>query len=362
MFSWRGRAWQVHFGPIGLTERSELFKGGGTSLNEDSTALSSHCAALPRCLKQYARRNLSKKCQADDFRWVYIEFTEKDMESLNGYSERMLRVMMHIEQHLDEDISLADLADVACCSPYHFHRIFRGMVGESVMSYVRRLRLERAAQRLTYSDATVTGIALDAGYEAHESFIRAFRARFSESPSAYRTASRRRIHEEILRNASKGVRLMEVRIVTVPEKTVACVRHVGPYKDCGTAWEKLCTWGGPKGLLGMGTEFLGICYDDPEVTPADKIRYDACITVPQATLGDSDVTIREIGGGDYATAVHKGSYDNLIGAYGFVCGQWLPQSGREISSAPSIEIYRNNPEDTPEEELITEIYVPLESV
>jgi AraC family transcriptional regulator len=152
---------------------------------------------------------------------------------------------------------------------------------------------------------------------------------------------------------------MEVKIATMPKRIVACVRHVGPYKGCGSAWEKLCAWAGPKGLLGIDTEFLGVCHDDPDVTPADKVRYDACITVPQGTVGEGDVTVREIGGTDYAMTVHKGSYDNLIGTYAALCGQWIPQSGREIASEPSIEIYRNNPGNTPEKELVTEVYVPL---
>jgi AraC family transcriptional regulator len=282
------------------------------------------------------------------------------MEDRNGYKERILRVLTHIEQRLDEDISLDDLAEVACFSPYHFHRIFRGMVGESVMSYIRRLKLERAAQRLTYSDTPITNVAFDAGYEAHESFIRAFQARFSSTPSGYRTDTRRRIHEELLKKESKGVTPMDVSIVKMPAKTVAFVRHVGPYKDCGPAWEKLMRWAGQKGLFGPDTELLGICYDDPDVTPPEKIRFDACFTVEPGTVGDGDIGIQETGGRDHAMVVHKGSYNNLIHTYAYVCGQWLPKSGREIYSGPTIEIYRNHPDDTPEDKLITDVYIPLE--
>jgi AraC family transcriptional regulator len=88
------------------------------------------------------------------------------------YSERMLKVLVFIQRHLDEDVLLEELAEVACFSPYHFHRIFRGMIGESVKGYVRRLRLERAAQRLKNSARSITDIAFEAGYEAHESFTR----------------------------------------------------------------------------------------------------------------------------------------------------------------------------------------------
>ena len=93
-------------------------------------------------------------------------------DTQSDYRERILRVMVYIQNHLDDPLSLEDLAKVACFSPYHFHRIFRGVVGESVKEHVRRLRLERAAFRLTSSSRSVIEIALDAGYDTHESFTR----------------------------------------------------------------------------------------------------------------------------------------------------------------------------------------------
>src|SRR5437763_11130066 len=107
-----------------------------------------------------------------------------------AYRERVLRVLVYIQNYLDEALALDDLAAVAHFSPYHFHRIFRGMVGESVMEHVRRLRLERAAHRLKFGDQPVTRIAFDAGYETHEAFTRAFAAMFGTAPSQFRATHR----------------------------------------------------------------------------------------------------------------------------------------------------------------------------
>jgi len=98
------------------------------------------------------------------------------------YEERMLRVLVYIQQRLDDELALPQLARVAHFSPYHFHRIFRGMVGESVKGHIRRLRLERAATHLKQTRRSVTRIAFEAGFEAHESFTRAFRAVFRDLP------------------------------------------------------------------------------------------------------------------------------------------------------------------------------------
>ncbi|MHC4992157.1 MAG: helix-turn-helix domain-containing protein, partial [Planctomycetota bacterium] len=104
----------------------------------------------------------------------------------SDYTQRILRVLVHIQQNLDAALPLEDLAAVASFSPFHFHRVFRGMVGETVMQYVRRLRLERAAMRLKHTEQPVTTIAFEAGYEAHEAFTRAFHRAFGRSPSSFR--------------------------------------------------------------------------------------------------------------------------------------------------------------------------------
>jgi AraC family transcriptional regulator len=288
-----------------------------------------------------------------------------------SYRERMTRVLCFIEENLDEPISLEELADVACFSPYHFHRVFRGMVGETVKGYVRRLRLERAAAKLTFAVESITTVALDAGYDSHEAFIRAFRAQFGCAPGEYR----HRTHAERIKSllsditgpdstanilkSKLGDAIVEARIETLPKTKVAFVRHLGPYDQCGVAWEKLCRWAGPKGLLAKDTVFLGICHDDPEITPPDKIRYDASIVVTASVPPENEVGVTEIGGAEFAVATHLGAYEKLHNSYAEMAGRWIPSQGRECASAPSLEFYRNSPEDTPPEKLVTDIYIPL---
>lgn len=103
-----------------------------------------------------------------------------------GYRERINRVIFHIEAHLGEPMVLEDLARVACFSPHHFHRVFAAFTGEPLAAFIRRLRLERAAQQLLHLDAPVTEIALGAGYETPAAFTRAFSACFGITPTDYR--------------------------------------------------------------------------------------------------------------------------------------------------------------------------------
>jgi AraC family transcriptional regulator len=283
-----------------------------------------------------------------------------------SYRQRLLAVLLYIERHLDEDLPLEELAREAHFSPYHFHRIFRGMLGESVKGYVRRLRLERAAMRLAHTSQAVTRIALEAGYETHESFSRAFKVLFGVSPQGYREACRAHgagfmTLERFAPQPPSGGNIMEVRIERLPAQAVAFMRHVGPYAACGQTWQRLCAWAGPKGLLGARTLFLGVCHDDPEVTAPENIRYDACISLERALTPEGEVGVRDILGGEYAVARHKGPLENLKDSYAWLCGHWAPRSGREIKAAPSVEIYRNDPDSTPPEEILVDICVPLES-
>jgi AraC family transcriptional regulator len=293
--------------------------------------------------------------------------------TLQDYKQRMLRVLVHIQGHLDEPLPLQELAAVACFSPYHFHRIFKGMVGESVKEYVRRLRLERAASQLKLSSSAVVQVALNAGYDSHEAFTRSFKAAFGSAPSQYRIAMRpltarvpSGIHyqpeapvERFRTRRSRGGR-MNVQIKTMPPMRVAFMRHVGPYNEVGPTWERLTMLLGKEGLLGGDCMMLGICHSDPEVTPPDKLQYDACVAVGEDFIPSGEIGVQTVAGGAYAMTTHVGPYNNLGKTYSALLGEWLPRSGRELRNAPCFEVYVNDPQSTPPRELMTDIYAPLQ--
>jgi AraC family transcriptional regulator len=153
---------------------------------------------------------------------------------------------------------------------------------------------------------------------------------------------------------------MNVTFKTMEPTRVAFVRHVGPYAACHDAWDKLCPYMGKEGLLGPDTCFVGICHDDPDVTPPDKIRYDACVTVDAGFKPEGEIGVQTIAGGEYAVTTHIGPYGKLGETYAKIMGQWLPRSGRELRSVPCFEIYLNDPNGTGPEDLLTDIHVPLE--
>jgi AraC family transcriptional regulator len=290
------------------------------------------------------------------------------------YEQVVERAIEHVASHLDEALDLEAIAAAAGLSPFHFHRIFRGMVGETPLELGRRLRLERAALWLRRGDRAVTAIAFEAGYETHEGFTRAFRASYGTSPSGFRERSYPRIELA----ASSGVHFDERGLVSPftprqprgdamhvdlehrPELRAACVRHVGPYNQIPEAFGRLDAIIAQSGLIPReGESMLAIYHDDPDAVPVEQLRADACVVVTEDAELPASLEERRIAAGRYARARHIGPYELLGDSWVRFMGEWLPASGHRIGTGVSYELYRNMPGMVPREQLHTDLYLPI---
>ncbi len=283
-------------------------------------------------------------------------------ETAKDYQERINKVILYIQTHLYEKLDVLQLAHYASFSQYHFHRIMKAHLNESLISFIIRTRMETAAGLLLYSEMKVADIAYKVGYDVPSSFNKAFKKRFGVAPSAYKDHYN---HSNIFNHIKKSKAMKKTNLQhetrDVSSRKVIYVTSIGPYDGKGTdrAWEKVCRFGDSKGLMGEKTEFIGISYDDPKITEKEKLRYEACITTEADVSPEGEVGLKEIPGGKYEVFLHPGPYTGLSDSYDFIFGEWLPGSNRELRDEPCFEVYLNAPENTKPEDLRTEIWVPV---
>jgi len=277
----------------------------------------------------------------------------------NEYAKRIIKVLNYIQTNLDEKHDLVLLSSIAFFSPFHFHRIFKAFTGESIKKYIRRLKIERAANSLKYSDRLISIISLKAGYENTESFSRVFKKHFNKSPMEYRKESQKDLKESI-NNLSKSKVITDISIKTIydiPDRNLICMRHTGDYNEAGKVWNKLIGWV-YKNNYKIKTN-IGISYDNPQITEGDKIRYDACVELTVDAEPGDKMFKRTLIGGRFVVATINGPYESLNDAYNFVYAQWLSKNRFELRNEPGYEVYINmTPDDLPKN-YITEIYFPV---
>jgi AraC family transcriptional regulator len=276
------------------------------------------------------------------------------MNDPNGYADRVQRVVDYLDEHLDKELDIEALARVACFSPYHFHRIYRAFLGETVSDTVRRLRLQRAAIDLLDRELSIERTAFRAGYASQAAFTRAFRAEYGRPPASYRGA-RRLTQLDQERNST----MYRVEPITMPKLRVAAIEHRGDYQLTSRVFERLMTLAATTGLLTPDTRSIAIFYDDPASVPEAELRAAVCITVPDNWAPSGELTEAHIEGGRYARIVHTGPYTELKTAYDWLYQTWLPISAEEPRDLPCIEEYLNNPRHVPAKDLETAVMMPL---
>jgi AraC family transcriptional regulator len=289
------------------------------------------------------------------------------------YVARINRVIDHIDAHLAQPLDMHTLAGVAHFSSWHFHRVFQTITGETLAEWVRRRRLEVAATRLlVWPRTSATNIALDVGFASPEVFSRAFKAHFGVTPTAWRRgafrvwAERQRIRLSKIHQADRkahqaiaqafrhdvdswpighvphdGGTDMDVELKTLPETLVAYMRHVGPYGESGITrtWQRFAAWCQEQGLMLPRRKMYGISQDNPDVTPPEKCRYDACVEVDAGFKPQGEIGVQTIAGGRYACAKFTGTGTDIHAAWNRLMGEWLPDSGYQCDDRPCLESY-----------------------
>lgn len=237
------------------------------------------------------------------------------------YHKRLIPVVRYLEKHFNEQLNLIEVAALANFSPYHFHRTFKAIQGETLADFIRRLRLESAADDLFKSKQPVLNIALEYGFSSSQSLAKAFKQHFGVTPTAFRDCEDYQAFSELTRNSKIGHTLRKngnaatasnsytdsepttwsrtMKTQQFEPSKLAYVRVTGPY---GQGYEepsgRLYQWAEMKGLTGNSCIF--IYHDNPEITPNDKCRTDICLMVSDDTEVPNGIELKDFPGGQYA--------------------------------------------------------------
>lgn len=294
------------------------------------------------------------------------------------HQTRINRVFEYIEKNLDANLSLTTIADIAFFSPFHFHRVFKGITGETLNEYITRRRVEKAALELLHKNVAVSEAGLKYGFADNSSFTRTFKKFYGVSPTAFIQQNPNRFSKIRQLNSKNGQAYPDndqyicainnlknwmqmnakIEIREIQQMELACVPAIG-HNNIAAAYEKLMRWAGPLGLLNANAKMLTVYHDSFKVTEPDKVRIEACMVLNQPVKPTGEVK---------PSSIEKGKF--IVGSFEIVLDDfekswtglfiWMNENGYKKAERNIFELYHNNFNDHPEKKAIVDFYVPVE--
>ena len=275
----------------------------------------------------------------------------------HGIVAGLAEVTAYIRANLDQPLNLNEIAERAGFSRFHFHRVFRAVVGEPLAAYVRRERLQRAAIALRETRIDVTTIALQAAYDSPSAFTRAFTDHFGVPPTEFRADASVPI---VPPNALPQFRsrAMEFRVAQVPAMRLLGVRRIGTYRrSAPAAFAALVSIARAHRLIAADSQFYGLSYDSPDDCDESQLRFDACITSEAQPVGE--LACIEFPGGAYALYRHQGPYEFIEHVFDRLFDAVIFSGRYDVGDAPCLEHNLNDPAITEPSELLTDVCIPV---
>ncbi|MEQ1508130.1 MAG: AraC family transcriptional regulator [Myxococcota bacterium] len=271
-----------------------------------------------------------------------------DLANLDAVA-RVNRVIDHVTRHPTDPLDLEQLSGIAHYSSYHFHRVFKAVVGETLAVFVKRIRLQRALQQMSHDpEASLTEIAFACGFSSSSDFSRSFKQQYGVPPRAFDLTGFR----DARREAFTGIARLPpgtnpdgfaVTFRELPARFVAYIRVHASYTPGGPqgAAERLVRWAEARGW--DGGRWLGYMWDDPEVVPMASCRYDVGVEVPASFRAEGEVGCLALPAMTVARVPVRGPIELELRALDWLYGTWLPRSTRVPAHLPCFEAWRGRP-------------------
>ncbi len=293
------------------------------------------------------------------------------------YKKRLTLVLEYIATHLDEDLSLEKVAEIAHFSPFHFHRVFKFLTGETLNQYVNRQRVEKSALALLHKDWSMAEIADRYGFGDPTSFSRAFKKYYNQSPTEFRKSNPAvyskigqvegkngqepddyQKYLSIIENLKNWIKMnAKIEVKSMPKMELAYIATIG-INNLTESYERLVRWATPNGLINDETKMITVYHDSLKVTEADKARASAGILLNEPIETSDEISLRTIDSQKCIVAHYE------IGVHEFEKAWtslfiWMQDQGYEKASAEPFEIYHNNFHEHPEGIAFVDFCIPV---
>ncbi|MBL4643795.1 MAG: AraC family transcriptional regulator [Flavobacteriaceae bacterium] len=293
---------------------------------------------------------------------------------------RINNAILYIENNLSEKLVLNDIAEKAYFSPFHFHRIFSLVVGETVNNFIIRKRIEKAAGLLMHQKETpITEISTILGFTSLSSFSRTFKKFYGISPAEFKELSPNKFSKICKTESKKGQVIVsfeqyicninnsikwfkmnaKVTVQNVKEIQMAYISHKGEMGNIEAVFNRLIQWATPKGLMNQeNLRLLTIYHDSPKITNPDAIRMSAAIVLNSKISVDGEVSLKTIQPEKCIVSRFEIATNEFQQAWesSFV---WMSENGYKKSDQDPFEIYYNNYLEHPEHKFIVDICIPI---
>ena len=281
--------------------------------------------------------------------------------------ERYKRLLAYLNEKFKEEINIEKVEEVSLYSYRNINRIFQALHHETIGKFIKRIRLEKAAQYLRYSDDSISDIAFEVGFEDHSVFTKAFKNKFGCSPSAFRNSSDAILEitkQAILSEETENRQKIPFEIEYLPDFEFLALEYRGAYEDFSAikkSWEQLLEYAYNNGLLSDKSIFMAEILDDNDITEAVNCRLNTGVLLekPISFSPAGLFKVQSHKSQKYAKFIHKGSYETHEDTYSKIYAYWMLDVQLELEDLPVLEFYLNDEEDIPPEELLTEIYIPV---
>lgn len=276
----------------------------------------------------------------------------------NDHQERINEVLFQIHLDMQRNFSVEALALHVAMSPFHFNRVFKEIVGESVHAYLKRVKLEHAANLLLFNpQATITHCMNEIGFSSNASFTQAFKERFGVTPTKWREIDRAN------ERADLGFlnKPLHVSIRTMPSFDVAYVRHKGYDRSIKMAWLKLQEFALRQGIDFASCSMIGLHHSNPRFVDALACHYVACLELPRGKkfYRSGEIGVMKIPETFCAVFTLEGVYGDLKKYMDVIYHDWLPKSPYEKVALPSFAIYHENHFINTDEHFKLEFCIPV---